>query len=190
MDSLRPVVRRFEPAQHLLPLEELFLSRGHVVVIDGFRRGHRAIGIANQRRVEVVIVGRVGHVGRLIEGQVVLPASGPRQDAYLEQALLSLHDHQLILENLEVSQEHIVTVGDEVPPVLASGGCDRRLHQAEILGIGIGANVEIAPVVIDVVFVVALARLENLKFSVGSLRVQDAVLGGERLYRGDQDVFF
>ena len=62
------------------------------------------------------------------------------------------------------------------------------LHQPEVAGAVVGADVEPVAVVIDVVLVVAHAGPEHVERAVRPVGVEQPVLGGHRLRRRDQQV--
>ena len=86
----RDVVGGVVAARHLLRLAQGARARLHVVVEDLGRRGHRRVGEAQRRGVELVAAGDAQRIGLLGEGDGVLGAVGEAADDDARQAVLAL----------------------------------------------------------------------------------------------------
>ena len=98
-----------------------------------------------------------------------------------------LHD-QMVAEQLERLEQHVVAVRHHVAPVLAPGPIVGRLQQPEVARPGVAADIEAPAVVIDLILVPPLPRQEDREIAAGPIRLGVAVLGRERMVRADQDV--
>ena len=118
----------------------------------------------------------------------MLPGAAPGPHAQDGQAGAPFGRHQVLAEQREALQQHVLAVRQQFAPVRAMRLCVVRFHQSEIAGAGIGADVEPAAVVIDLVLVAPLARQERDRLRVGIGSLQVAHLGRNGLERTDQDV--
>ena len=82
----------------------------------------------------------------------------PGADPHLTQPFLALDDDKVVPEDLKVLEQHIVPMGDHFLPMLPAPAIKRRPHQLEVLSLIVGQDVKVIAEVIDLVFVVRLAR--------------------------------
>ena len=114
--------------------------------------------------------------------------SRPRPHVETGKAVASLLQHEVATEQGERLEKHVVAVRHHLDPPLGRGSRGVGLHQPEVAGAVVGADVEPAAVVVDVVLVVARAGPEHLERAFGTVGVEQPVLGGHRLRRSDQQV--
>ena len=188
MQPLHHVTPPVIAAQDLVLLEQRTLARGHVVVVDRARRGERSVPVAQDVRVQLGVGGQRGQVGRLIEGDFVLFPL-PLADAQAGEPSLALREHEVIPEQLEPLQEDVAPVRDDRFPVVRRRLFDGGPHELEVLGpVEVGPDVEVVPEVVEAVFVPALAREEEGELALGIARFEEAMLVGQRVGGGDDDV--
>ena len=124
-------------------------------------------------------------IRRLIGLHVFLLAVGTQQAQAL-QAFGPLVDGGETIEQLETFDIDLVAVRNPVLPLRARGGGRGRGHQAEVLGLPVGADHPASVEVIGAVFHVAFARRqhgEDLRISGG----RAALLGRHRAFHRDAD---
>ena len=119
----------------------------------------------------------------------MLPLARPRSDPDLGEAVLALLKHEVILEHFNPRQQHIVSMRDDLPPMLRPRLPDECLHQAEILRVEIRADVELVVTVVHVVLVLPFSRQEDGERAGRVVCLEKAILGAERLKRRNHQVF-
>ena len=107
-------------------------------------------------------------------------------DANPFEAVLAFGHHRMAGEQVKVVNLHRRVVGDEFFPVRCAGVLHRGSGNAVVLGLVIGADVELAAPVGDEVFVVRLARLHQAQRRVGLARRQEPDLGAELALGGEE----
>ena len=126
-------------------------------------------------------------VSRRVELEVVLGTPVPGYDPQLPESPVSLDDHQLIPEQLEVLEQHVLPVGNDFLPVVGFGPLDARFDQPEILRVFVGQNEEVFSQVAERVLVTALARKKEPKARVGSIGGKETILVRDGLLAGDHE---
>ena len=100
---------------------------------------------------------------------------------------MSLHHHQLVPEELEVLEQHVLPMGNDLLPVIRFGPFDARSDQPEVLRIFVGQNEEAVSQVTERVLVMALAWKKESEVRVGSIRGKETILVRDGLLAGDHD---
>ena len=80
--------------------------------------------------------------------------------------------HEVVVEDVDALEQDVVTVGQDVLPVVVAGGVHGGLHQLEVLGVAVGHDVEVVAVMADVVLQIALALLDDLPLAVGGVGIE------------------
>ncbi len=185
-DALELIAGGIVP-RHRLLLEQLALLRRHVHVVDRLRRHQRLVGDAVGGLVELrVVLGRHLVVG-LREGEPLRLAGLEADDGDLRQPALALVADEEVLEDVDVAEHDVLAVRDHLRPVLLARRPYRRGHQAEVAPARVGADVEEAAAVVDVVLVVLLARLDDDQVGVRIAGAEEAHLAGSVALGGDED---
>ena len=118
----------------------------------------------------------------------MLRRSVPGPHANLGQPVPAFCQNEVVLEELEVLEEDVGTIGDDLLPIRARRLRHGRAHEAEVLRAVVGADVEVIAEVIDIVLVAAPARLEDLERLVGVRGRDEAIFVRQCLRRADHDV--
>ncbi len=138
--------------------EECGFAGCDVVAEDGGGAGERLVGVAIGGGVEVDVDLAARAIGGIGEADVAwvdwLAGFVEREDAQDGQAALAVVGDKEGLEEVDVAEGRVFVLGEEFFPVLAFGGGDRCADQLELLGVAVGADVEEAVAVVDVVFFV------------------------------------
>ena len=120
----------------------------------------------------------------LVAGAVAAP--GP--DADSRQPVVPLRHGQMIAEEREPLDQHVVPMREQLAPRAALRPVLVRLQQPEVGGAGVRPHVESPAIVVELVFVAPLPRQERRRRRIGIGRVEIPELGGEGLERPDQQV--
>ncbi len=120
--SVKPlayIILRCKAAEHFLLLEQRFLPRRHVVIVDRQRRLHRRVLETQGGCIELQIDVEIGPVCRLVEFEIMTGTVGPRKNTNLGQAPRPLFHDELIPKQLEVTQINVIAMRNHLPPLLA-----------------------------------------------------------------------
>ena len=159
-------------AEHFLLLERGDFSRGEAVFEHAVGGGHRRVAVAQAFGVEVGVGTHVRRVGRIVERDVLVRRAVPALDANVVQALLALLHHEVLVEDVDAFEEHVVAVRQHVGPVAVARGRHRRLDELEVLGVAVGDDVKVVAVVADAVFQIALTLLDHFPLPVRRVGVE------------------
>ena len=162
-------------------LEEGTLTSAHVVVVSAVRRRHRAVSKPQNLSVKIRVGACVCSVSRVIKAEVLVIGTIPRPDANLIQAIFPLLNHEVVLKDVDALEKHIIPVCNHLFPVVFCCGAYRSAHQTEILGVQIGHDVEVVPVMADAIFQIALTGLNDTPFTHGIIRSEHPVFLRQRL---------
>ena len=176
-------------AQHFLLLEGFDVACGEGVFQHAVGRGHGRVAVAQAVRVEVGVGADVRGVRRIVEGDVDVGSAIPTLDADAVEPFLAFLHHEVLVEDVDAFEQHVVAVREHVFPVVVGRRVDRGLHELEVLGVAVGDDVEVVAIVADAVFQIALALLHHLPFAVGGVGVEVPPLGAHRGARADHEVF-
>ena len=183
----RLVLRRIVATQDFLPLQQLLLTRRHVVVVDRRRGDHRLVveahragvelGVAGERNREVGLVG--GNSRRLLRLRV--------DHSELRQPTLAFGHHDVVGKKRQAVDANRRIVIDEDAPVLLRRILHRCSDDLEVLGALVGRDVEDTAVVIDIVFVSRLTRQNHPGAGSGRVRRQVANFRGRLCIAGEKN---
>jgi hypothetical protein len=94
------------------------------------------------------------------------------------QAAGSLTEHDVFFEGERALEHHVVAMRHDFLPVFFAGRRQRRLGEAEVAALVVGADQEAAALVIDLVFVILPPRRQHAEQGERCRRVEDVKLGG------------
>ena len=172
--------------EHRVTLDELPFRGSEVDVVLASRRHRRLVLDAQRRRIPVLVVIRPQLIVGLGNGKLpLLPVAQIAHDD-LRQATLALVPDEVIGEEIDVEEHDVVAVRYHLRPVLLARRPDGRRHQAEVATRGVGANVEKAAAVIDVVLVSCLSRLHQRRRGKGVAGGQEPHLRRGVRHGGDE----
>jgi hypothetical protein len=109
-------------------------------------------------------------------------------DAQHAKAVGPFFEHHEVFEHLHAFEKGLGTVGDHLFPVLATRIVDGRFHEAEILSVPVGDDVELVAKVGNAVLVVAAAGFDEHELAFGLRGIQHAVFGAHGLAGADNDL--
>ena len=112
-----------------------------------------------------------------------------RLDADLAQAAAAHREREESIEDVEVLDEGIVAMRDHILPLGAVGLARRsaHAHQAEIARLPVGSDDEVVAEMLDLVFVIAFVRQEDLEFERRIVGVRVAPFRGHRAFHVDEN---
>ena len=145
-DPLGDIAARIVARGDALDLERLEPVLGRMVIVDGRRGDHRAVGEPIGGRRIFGIAAEPDRVGRLGEGDAPLGAVvGPQPD--LVEAVDPLGDREMVAEGGDAAQIDLVRAGDHRVPVARMRGV--RLGDAEIDVVVVGQDPQLAVARVD-----------------------------------------
>ena len=190
VNALRCVVVAIKAAQYLLLFELGQLFGIHVVIVRRGRGGQRHIAHAQDIGIEIRIHIHISHIGVFAKLDIVFLAAIPGPHAQLRNAFDAFGKHQVVFEYFHAFQQHVVAVRNDFRPVFFRRSGFGRCHQAEVFRIKVGAEVEFVAKMVHKILKTASAWLDDAEGAIGFVGIQHAVFGGQRLERGNNDVFF
>ncbi len=111
------VVPGIEVAQHLLLLQEGVRAGVHVVQVHALRGGEGGVAVAQLVGVPLGIGARPGHVGGVLEADLMLLPVAQAADTDVRKALTTFAQHQVVAEQVHVLQAHILAMRDHFQPL-------------------------------------------------------------------------
>ena len=175
---------------NLLLLHELAILGAHIEIVCTRWCCHAAVTEAQHLRVEVGIGANACSVSGILKLYVVFRFVVPANDAQLRETVFALIHYQVVFENLDAFEQHIGAMCNHLLPVFFTGGGFRATHETKVFRVEVGRDVETIAVMIDAVFEIPLARLNNLELSRRCIGTAYAVFVAECLGGANHHVFF
>ena len=177
-------------AQDLGLLQRFGVLGRHVRFEDGARRGHARVPVAQALGIEIGVGADIRGVRRVGEIDVVICGGVPALDSDLVQTVGALGDHEVILEDVNAFEQHVIAVRQYVLPVVVGRCVNRSADQLKVLGIAVGRDVEVVAVVAASVLQVALARLNDLPRALGGVGIEEPPLAAHGGVASNHEVGF